>query len=145
MFDKPVGAKWPVPAHQDVVHPVRGVAGPPEFGEIFMRDGISYARFPQRFLGSMVSLRLHCDDCSEKGALQVVPGSHSSTLSDLQVRSIPSERFVPCEAAAGMVLIMRPLLIHRSGPSAEGARRRVLHVTLSGRDLPHGLDWTWSD
>ena len=42
---------------------------------------------------------------------------------------------LPCVAGAGDVLILRPLLLHRSSPSRGEGQRRVLHVVYGTQEL----------
>jgi hypothetical protein len=41
---------------------------------------------------------------------------------------------VPCTADVGDVLILRPLLLHRSSPSQGAGQRRVLHVVYGAQE-----------
>jgi len=49
--------------------------------------------------------------------------------------NVPLERYIACRAAPGDVLILRPLLLHRSSPSRGEGRRRVLHVVYATKEL----------
>lgn len=125
-FDKTPAANWTVPAHQDVVMPAVAV---PEVLDVFERHGGTYADAPDEVLHQILALRLHLDDCpQENGALWVVPGSHRHRLGSGELDCLPRESFVPCPAAAGDVLLMRPLLVHRSSPAVAPTHRRVLHL-----------------
>jgi ectoine hydroxylase-related dioxygenase (phytanoyl-CoA dioxygenase family) len=75
----------------------------------------------------------------ENGPLRVLPGSQREGKGD---STAGNEVRVLCDR--GDVLLMRPLLSHCSGHSAEGTtrHRRVLHLEFSGlRDLPDGYEW----
>jgi hypothetical protein len=52
-----------------------------------------------------------------------------------QILEVPLERYVPCAAAAGDVLVLRPLLLHRSSRSRGDGQRRVLHVVYATKEL----------
>lgn len=80
-------------------------------------------------MARVLTLRLHLDTTTaENGALKVLPGSHlQGPLSDQQRRDLDIEP-VTVEAEAGQVLIMSPLLVHSSSPSANPSHRRVIHV-----------------
>jgi hypothetical protein len=46
-----------------------------------------------------------------------------------------------CTLPRGGVLLMRPLLLHASSPSAMPAHRRVIHIEYATGELPAGLTW----
>lgn len=72
----------------------------------------------------------------ETGALCVVPGSHlDGVMPSGQISDVPLDQYVPCAAGAGDVLILRPLLLHRSSPSRGEGQRRVLHVVYGTQEL----------
>jgi ectoine hydroxylase-related dioxygenase (phytanoyl-CoA dioxygenase family) len=132
-FDKHARANWTVPGHQDRI---LAVAGTTE-RKHRTRDGITYAELDAETLAGLVALRVHFDASDgDTGALCVVPGSHrNGVLSSSQILAEPLERYVPCTAAAGDVLVLRPLLLHRSSPSRGEGRRRVLHVVYATHEL----------
>jgi ectoine hydroxylase-related dioxygenase (phytanoyl-CoA dioxygenase family) len=125
-FDKNAGTNWKVPSHQDVIMPaVVAPAGSPTF----MRFGATYVDSPEQVLRSLVAIRIHFDDCSpENGALAVVPGSHHRRADATDLAALGPDAFVVCPCRAGDLLIMRPLLVHRSSPATQPNHRRVLHV-----------------
>jgi ectoine hydroxylase-related dioxygenase (phytanoyl-CoA dioxygenase family) len=98
-----------------------------------IRDGVAYAELDAETLTGLVALRIHFDPADgDTGALCVVPGSHvNGVMTNGEILDVPLERYVPCAAAAGDVLILRPLLLHRSSPSRGDGQRRVLHVVYA--------------
>ena len=47
-----------------------------------------------------------------------------------------------CEAAAGDVLLMKPLLLHASSKAEAPGHRRVVHLEFARREmLAEGLRW----
>jgi hypothetical protein len=52
-----------------------------------------------------------------------------------EILEVPLEQYVPCAATAGDVLVLRPLLLHRSSPSRGDGQRRVLHVVYAAEEL----------
>lgn len=132
-FDKHARANWTVPGHQDRIMVVAGTTK----RKHRIRDGITYAELDAETLAGLVALRVHFDATDgDTGALCVVPGSHrDGILSNGQILEVPLERYVPCAAAAGDVLVLRPLLLHRSSPSRGDGQRRVLHVVYATNDL----------
>src|SRR5262249_13104895 len=79
------------------------------------------------------ALRIHIDPCpAENGALWVVPGTHwRGKLSDAEILELHGSKFAVCEAGAGDVMFMRPLLVHRSSAARSPAHRCVLHVVYA--------------
>lgn len=141
-FDKRAAANWTVPVHQDRVLPVHVDDG----RRHRVTDGIAVAEPNPSTLARLLALRIHFDSTdAETGALHVLPGSHAhGTLSGEQVRAVPLSSFVPCAAVAGDVLLMRPLLLHRSPPSTRDGQRRVLHVVYATDQPDAGLRWRTS-
>lgn len=91
-----------------------------------------------------MAVRVHLEDCGpDDGPLRVVPGSHAMGVIDsaeaLQLRDEQEE--VPCPAAQGAALVMRPLLLHASSKASGSSRRRVLHFLFGPAQLPYGLAW----
>lgn len=142
-FDKTPGANWKVPAHQDLIMPVESEVAEPGYSAWSTKLGVVHVEPPAEVLSKLVALRVHLDDCpATNGALAVVPGSHRhGKLSDAEVTAIPREQFMVCEAARGDVLVMKPLLVHRSPPSAAPAHRRVLHIVYATEEPGEILRW----
>jgi ectoine hydroxylase-related dioxygenase (phytanoyl-CoA dioxygenase family) len=90
-------------------------------------------------LAGLVALRVHFGPTDgETGALCVVPGSHlNGVMPNGQILNVPLDQYVPCAAGAGDVLILRPLLLHRSSPSRGEGQRRVLHVVYGTGRVMH--------
>ncbi len=139
-FDKPPGESWALPWHKDLTVAVRDNGLPSErFRRPTAKAGVPHVEAPLDVLERMLTLRIHLDDADEEnGALKVMPGSHLSgkALTDGEVAVV--------RAAAGEVLLMRPLLAHCSGGSADGCRRhrRVLHLEFaSAGELGDGYGW----
>jgi Phytanoyl-CoA dioxygenase (PhyH) len=138
-FDKSPGANWAVPTHQDRILPVaNGGSGP-----LKLVKGVPVAEPSATTLGQLLALRVHFDPTdAENGALFVSPGSHGAgVLTVEQIKAIPLTSYVPCAAGAGDVLLMRPLLLHRSPPTRGTGRRRVLHVVYATAAPDTELRW----
>jgi hypothetical protein len=145
-FDKTPEANWKVPGHQDLMMPVESRHDEPGFEGWSMKAGILYVEPPVEVLGKLVALRVHLDDCpATNGALAVVPGSHRrGKLRDAELTALAPDSFVICAAAAGDVLFMKPLLVHRSSAAETPNRRRVLHVVYAADDPGKKLRWRTS-
>ena len=132
-FDKHARANWTVPGHQDRVMAVATTTA----RKHRIRDGVAYAELGAKTLAGLVALRLHFDPTdADTGALCVVPGSHlNGVMPNAQISNVPLDQYVPCAAGPGDVLILRPLLLHRSSPSRGEAQRRVLHVVYGPQEI----------
>lgn len=144
LFDKTPVSNWLVTWHQDTTIAVHERIDAPGFGPWSVKEGVPHVRPPASVLESMVTLRIHLDDCPiENGPLKVIPESHRrGILGDDDVAElVASTQQTECPCDAGDVLLMRPLVVHSSSKSARPARRRVLHVECAGAPLPVGLRW----
>ena len=105
--------------------------------------GVVYVEPPADILANLVALRIHLDDCpASNGALAVAPGSHlRGKLRDSEIMAISSEQFIICAAAAGDVLLMKPLLVHRSSAAIVPSCRRVLHIVFATEEPGATVRW----
>lgn len=145
LFTKGEGANWFVPWHQDRVVCVRARAPVDGFSAWTIKGGLHHAHAPMAVLARMVALRLHLDDCPlNAGPLEVVPGSHRQlhAPSDLAFQAFTMGTMV-LPAQAGQVLVMRPLLVHRSKSARSPTGRRILHVEYAASPLPAPLAWRY--
>jgi Phytanoyl-CoA dioxygenase (PhyH) len=114
-FDKSPTANWFVPWHQD-----RAEDG--QEREVAVLD-------------RTLALRIHLDDCDEaNGPLEVVPGSHvHGRLDAASIASVvENAATLVCLAARGDIVVMRPLIVHRSQRAHRPAARRVVHIEFVG-------------
>ena len=138
-FDKHGDVNWAVPAHQDVVVPVPVGAGADAARHIRCRHGVRYGEPAALVLQELVALRVHFDDAlASNGGLSLATGSHvRGRLSDAEIRQLPHAAYRPYDCRTGDVLLMRPLVVHRSPRSLGATHRRVLHVLYAPRDGWH--------
>jgi Phytanoyl-CoA dioxygenase (PhyH) len=143
-FDKTVASNWLVPWHQDVTIAVASKVETAGFGPWSVKNGIPHVQPPETLLAQMLAARVHLDDCdAANGALRVLAGSHRrGRLEPAQIAAFKAASVeVVCEAAAGDVLLMRPLLLHASSKSVAERRRRILHLEYCSGQLPAGMAW----
>lgn len=143
-FNKTEHRNWSVRWHQDKTIAVSNKCDIPGWGPWSVKAGIDHVQPAYPILENMLSLRIHLDDASiQNGALKVLPGSHKHALLSADQISQMSKRIEAktCEAPAGSVLVMKPLLVHSSGKSVHAVPRRVLHLEFSAVDLPEGITW----
>jgi len=143
-FHKSAEANWFVGWHQDLTIAVQERREAPGYEAWSVKEGVPHVQPPAEVLERMLTLRLHLDDAdASNGALRVLPGTHR--LGRLSVDEIERQRAkvaeVVCEARAGDLLVMRPLLLHASSRATSDRPRRVLHVEYAGESLPANLRW----
>jgi lipoate-protein ligase A len=147
LFDKTPETNWLVPWHQDLTLCVRERHETPGYGPWSVKHDVPHVQAPVGLLSRMMTLRLHLDDATlANGALRVLPGSHAYGLLDAEALTAWREREpeAVCEAAAGDVLAMCPLLLHASSKAEckAGGHRRVVHLEFAPSDgLAEGLAW----
>jgi hypothetical protein len=139
-FDKPPTQSWSLPWHQDRAIAVKDNRLPSTtFGKPTTKAGVPHVESPLWLSRQILLLRLHLDAMvEENGPLQVLPGSHREDASSAGVNPIT------LNAEPGDVLLMSPLLVHRSGEARQGTtrHRRVLHLEFTGvPELPDGYAW----
>ena len=144
-FDKSASVDWGVPWHQDRVIALRDRAEVAGYGTWSRKAGIWHCEPPATILDAMLFVRLHLDPCGvANGAMEVAPGSHAlGPVSSGEAATRATEFPVQTpEAAAGDVLVLKMLTLHRSAPSGAEAPRRVLRIDFAPPGLlPGPLDW----
>jgi len=141
-FEKSEYVNWLVPVHQDLSIPVRERVDDTVLCGWSRKEDGWYVQPPAGLLEQMVAVRLHLDPCGAgDGPVHVVPGSHQQGTISPQEAVAMRQNEVACLAAPGDVLVMRPLLLHRSSKATGNSRRRVLHFLFGPAELPHGLEW----
>ncbi len=141
-FDKPPGHSWALPWHKDYSVAVQSHGGSDVFTKPTTKAGVPHLIAPQAVLDRMLTVRVHLDDMTAaNGPLRVVPGSHRFYH---QTNDEPREP-VTLHCRAGDVLLMRPLVTHASGHSADaGAHRRIVHLECAAdATLSGGYEWKW--
>jgi len=144
VFDKTPHANWKVPWHQDLTIAVQSRAEVMGFAPWSMKEGVPHVQPPLEILASMLTIRLHLDDCGlDNGALRVLPASHREgrlEAAEISRRRQNTEE-ISCPVERGGALLMKPLLLHASSASQNPRRRRVLHLEWAAADLPAPLRW----
>lgn len=143
-FDKTIEANWGVPWHQDRTIAVASRVEAPGFGPWSVKGGVVHVEPTEHVLRSLVSLRLHVDDCGpDNGPLQVILGSWADGRvgADQISTRVTRGPVAVLTAAAGSVVAMRGLTIHGSEPAKVVGHRRVVHVDFCSAPLPERLSW----
>jgi ectoine hydroxylase-related dioxygenase (phytanoyl-CoA dioxygenase family) len=145
LFDKPGAANWSVPWHQNLTICVMSRLDVPGYRPWTIKSGACHVQPPIAIFKSMLSVRIHLDDCDESnGVLRVLPRTH--TLGRLTAQQISEQQrsvvSVSCVVRAGSVVLMRPLLLHASSAASKAAHRRVIHIDYASSQLGGGLRWS---
>ena len=142
LFDKSAETDWGVPWHQDLTIAVQAKHEIPGFSTWTLKDGVQHVQPPVETMENMVTLRVHLDDTDAiNGALRVIPESHRSKRysSEAIIKETTLKKEVLCDAKAGHILVMKPLLLHSSKKGISKGNRRILHIEYSADDLPSPL------
>lgn len=137
-FRKDADANWFVPPHQDRSIPVPSVALPPGFDNVTRKDGGWQAEAPVELLATMRNCRIFVDRATlDDGPLEVIPGSHCrGRISQAEIPAIVARgEWRPLTGEAGDIVILAPLLIHRSRRALMPSGRRVLQLEYIPREL----------
>jgi ectoine hydroxylase-related dioxygenase (phytanoyl-CoA dioxygenase family) len=144
LFDKTMQSNWRVQWHQDRVIAIRERMDVVGYGPWTVKAGVAHVEPPTSVLDQMLAVRIHLDEAGAgNGALRVIPGSHRAgklSEEDLLNHTMDGES-VEVPVAKGGLLVMRPLLIHASSPSAAPDHRRVLHIELAPIEAISPLQW----
>lgn len=144
LFDKVVDANWNVAWHQDTSIAVKSKHEITGFGPWSEKQGAVHAEPPEEYLANTLTLRIHLDKANaETGVLRVVPGSHKQgrIKSSEIIKIVENSKVIECNANAGDVLLMNPLLFHSSRKATNPSHRRVIHIEYSAMALPEPLQW----
>jgi hypothetical protein len=141
-FRKDADANWFVPPHQDRSIPVPWVALPPGFDNVTRKDGGWQAEAPAELLATMRNCRIFVDRATvDDGPLEVIPGSHRrGRIAQAEIPAIVARgEWRPLTGEAGDVVILSPLLLHRSRRAAEPQGRRVLQLECVPAEMAEAL------
>jgi len=148
LFDKTAKTNWSVGWHQDRTIAVRQREDVEGYGPWSTKDGIPHVAPPISILDSMLTLRLHLDDCGDDNApLKVALGSHRLGLVPAgDAASLAANHaLLVCGARAGDIWAYSTLILHASDRSLSQVGRRVLQIDYSAQTLAGGLEWRGLD
>lgn len=134
VLDKTDSNNWVLDWHRDSYISVKQRIDTTGYTNWRVSNGIQQVEAPEHILQQMLAVRIHLDDCDDtNGAVLAIPGSHSV--------GYDGQNIVGCHVKAGGVMLMSPLLLHQSPPSASGKSRRILHIEYTATGLDNGLEW----
>ena len=141
-FDKPKASNWYVSYHQDLTIAVDKKLEMEGFGFWTTKQNQFAVQPPINILENILTLRIHLDDTDEhNGALSVIPKSHLKKVYRPETINWDAETEAVCCIPQGGLMLMKPLILHRSGRTTNNKRRRVIHIELSTQELPQELKW----
>ena len=141
-FDKPETSNWYVSYHQDLTISVDKKVELTGFGPWTVKHNQFAVQAPLEILENICTVRIHLDDTDENnGALKVILGSHSKEIYRPETIDWNIEKETICNVNKGGIMIMKPLILHSSGRTSNGKKRRVIHIEFSNKDLPVELQW----
>ncbi len=143
-FDKVVAANWNVAWHQDTSIAVKSKHEISGFGPWSEKQGVIHTEPPEEYLSNTLTLRIHLDEANtETGVLRVVAGTHKQgrIKSGDIIKIVENSKVIECNAKAGDVLLMNPLLFHSSRKATNPSHRRIIHIEYSAMKLPEPLQW----
>ncbi|MCE3015561.1 MAG: phytanoyl-CoA dioxygenase family protein [Pirellula sp.] len=156
-FDKPPGASWALPWHQDLTIAIKqhyDAIAPTNsewndwFSKPTTKAGVCHVEAPRELLESMLTIRVHLDAMGpENGPLHVRPGSHRFGKLREEADANAANDSTPIYCNQGSVMLMRPLLSHSSIGCLPNCmqHRRIIHLELCNLEpLPTPFEWhTW--
>lgn len=141
-FDKPKTSNWYVSYHQDLTISVSKKIDIDGFGPWTKKQDQFAVQPTIGILENSTTVRIHLDDADENnGALRVVPKSHLWKICRPEMINFKQQAETICKVRQGGVMFMKPLLLHSSGRTTNGKKRRVLHIEFSNQELPGELQW----
>lgn len=142
-FDKPGSSNWYVAYHQDLTISVDKKTELEGFTNWTQKQNQFAVQPPVHILENITTIRIHLDDTdAHNGALKVIPGSHLKKIYRPETIDWSVEQAVDCPVKQGGIMFMKPLTLHSSGRSTNQKKRRVIHIELSGLELPGNLLWS---
>lgn len=144
-FTKSNDTNWQVPWHQDRVIAVKDRAHIAGYSNWSKKGGDWHCEPPVDILDDMLFVRVFLDRCdADNGGMEFARGSHAAGLvaSDLAAQTAQAYDCDVEVAAAGDILVLPMLSLHRSRPTVSpNGRRRVLRLDFARSDLPTPLEW----
>lgn len=142
-LNKTTEANWYVTWHQDTTINVIDKIETDGYHAWTQKDGVVSVCPPTDINKAIFTLRIHLDDADAgNGALEVIPGSYNKVLTDEEKNTIITyTKSTMVEVNEGGVMLMKPLLLHRSSKATNQRHRRVVHIEFVSQKLANGLQW----
>lgn len=143
-FNKSSSSNWYVTWHQDITINVTKKSEVEGYYAWTSKDKIVSVSPPEEILKNTFTLRIHLDEANSKnGALKVIPGSHKKVHTD-EEKAVITENTdaTDVEVKAGGIMLMKPLILHKSSKSINQKQRRTIHIEFCSNKLAEGLEWS---
>lgn len=143
-FDKKEEANWSVTWHQDLTINLKEKKKTTGYTSWTAKDDIISVRPPEEINKAIFTIRIHLDEVNENnGCLYIVPGSHKKVHTDEEKQVITeNSEPIPIKVQEGGIMLMKPLLLHKSAKSTNQRKRRVIHLEFTSAELAKGLEWS---
>jgi len=144
ILDKTIHSNWELDWHQDLKIAVKKRIDTAGYYGWSDEAGIPHVIPPVKILKKLLSIRIHLDDCElSNGAIWAIPQSHKlGIIPEEKIKQVSkSTQYHICRAKAGAIMLMSPLLLHKSPLSNSGKSRRILQVEYRATELENGLEW----
>lgn len=144
MLDKTKNNNWGLDWHQDLKIAVKRRIDSKGYFNWTEESGITHVIPPVAILEKILIVRIHLDDCdSTNGAIWAIPSSHKpGIINETQIQeTVKGNAIYECAFKAGDVMLMSPLLLHKSPYSLSGRQRRILQIEYRATSLENGLEW----
>ena len=135
---------WGLDWHQDLKIAVRERIDMEGYDGWTEEAGITHVIPPVRVLEKIAMARIHLDDTDHtNGAIWTIPRSHlQGIIPQAQVPEVVKNNTIAgCPVKKGGVMLMSPLLLHKSPYSISTHNRRILQITYRATGLAGGLKW----
>jgi ectoine hydroxylase-related dioxygenase (phytanoyl-CoA dioxygenase family) len=146
-FNKTQDNNWLVGWHQDKTIALQEKIPTPGYINWTKKQGVIHVQPPLEIMENILTLRIHLDRTDlNNGALKVIPKTHKmGFLNSERIKQLTTtNKTVVCEADAGDILIMSPLIVHSSAKSINNCDRRIIHLEYTLISLPQHLHWAES-
>lgn len=144
ILDKSASYNWGLDWHQDTRIQVQEHIETEGFSNWSEEYGIVNVVPPAEVLQTMLTVRIHLDECNElNGAILVIPGSHRHLVIPAEDIAAIKENgpVAVCACGAGAVMYMSPLILHKSPYAVADMPRRILQIEYGPGQLPGNLEW----
>ncbi len=141
-FDKPSESNWFVAYHQDLSISVDKKADLENYVNWTFKKEQYGVQPPIKILKDTITIRIHLDKTNKNnGALKIIPKSHLKGIIRTDSKDWNIENEFVCEVEKGGAMLMKPLTLHASNRTANGKKRRVIHLEFNKHNLAEPLAW----
>ncbi|GAA4465556.1 phytanoyl-CoA dioxygenase family protein [Nemorincola caseinilytica] len=148
VLDKTKDNNWGLDWHQDLKIAVQEKIETTGYTGWTVEAGIPHVVPPVAVLEKLVTVRIHLDDCDgTNGAIWALPGTHrlgivaAADMGD----TVRSHKITECTVRKGGIMLLSPLVLHKSPYALTNRHRRVLQIAYRATELHNGIRWYSKD